>query len=175
MFKVVDGVIFCLYEGEILGVVGELGCGKFIFVCVIIGLVKVIDGYVVWLGKELLGMKFDEWCVVCSDIQMIFQDLLVLLNLCMIIGEIIVELLCIYYLKMLCQEVCECVKVMMLKVGLLFNLINCYLYECFGGQCQCIGIVCVFIFELKLIICDELVLVLDVLIQVQVVNLFQQL
>lgn len=48
--------------------VGESGCGKFIFVRVIIGLVKAIDGYVVWLGKELLGMKFDEWRVVRSDI-----------------------------------------------------------------------------------------------------------
>lgn len=39
ILKVVDGVNVCLYEGEILGVVGELGCGKLMFVCVIIGLV----------------------------------------------------------------------------------------------------------------------------------------
>lgn len=73
--------MLCLYEGEMFGVVGEFGCGKLMFVCVIIGLVKVIDGKVVWLGKDLLGMKVDEWCEVCSDIQMIFQDLLVLFNL----------------------------------------------------------------------------------------------
>lgn len=49
-------------------------------------------------------------------------------------------------------------------VGFNFEYYNCYLYEFFGGQCQCIGVVRVFAFKFKVIVVDELVFVLDVLI-----------
>ncbi|CRL45395.1 Oligopeptide transport ATP-binding protein OppF [Sodalis glossinidius str. 'morsitans'] len=173
--KAVDGVSLRLYEGETLGVVGESGCGKSTFARALIGLVKATSGRIAWLGKELQDMSTAQWRATRNDIQMIFQDPLASLNPRMTIGDIIAEPLHTYFPKMPRQEVKEKVRNMMMKVGLLPNLINRYPHEFSGGQCQRIGIARALILEPKLVICDEPVSALDVSIQAQVVNLLQQL
>ena len=173
--KALDGVTLRLYEGETLGVVGESGCGKSTLARALVGLVKATDGHVAWLGNNLLGMGAQHWHKVRNDIQMIFQDPLASLNPRMTIGEIIAEPLKTYHPKMSRQEVKDHVWDMMIKVGLLPNLINRYPHEFSGGQCQRIGIARALILEPKLVICDEPVSALDVSIQAQVVNLLQQL
>ncbi len=169
------GVSLRLYEGETLGVVGESGCGKSTLARAIIGLVKATEGRVSWLGRNLLGQSEEEWRKARSDIQMIFQDPLASLNPRMTIGDIIAEPLRTYHPELSRQDVKDRVKTMMMKVGLLPNLINRYPHEFSGGQCQRIGIARALILEPKLIICDEPVSALDVSIQAQVVNLLQQL
>ncbi|MBT0726332.1 murein tripeptide/oligopeptide ABC transporter ATP binding protein OppF [Rosenbergiella australiborealis] len=173
--KAVDGVSLRLYEGETLGVVGESGCGKSTLARAIIGLVKAKSGRVTWLGRDLLGQDEKAWREARSDIQMIFQDPLASLNPRMTVGDIIAEPLRTYYPKMTKQEISEKVRAMMMKVGLLPNLINRYPHEFSGGQCQRIGIARALILEPKLVICDEPVSALDVSIQAQVVNLLQKL
>ncbi len=173
--KAVDGVTIRLYEGETLGVVGESGCGKSTFARAIIGLVKVTSGRVAWLGQELQGLTDKEWRDKRSDIQMIFQDPLASLNPRMTIGEIIAEPLKAYHPELSSRERKEKVENIMMKVGLLPNLINRYPHEFSGGQCQRIGIARALILEPKLLICDEPVSALDVSIQAQVVNLLQKI
>ncbi|GAB1666798.1 murein tripeptide/oligopeptide ABC transporter ATP binding protein OppF [Mannheimia haemolytica] len=173
--KAVNHVSFQLYEGETLGVVGESGCGKSTLARAIIGLVESSGGNILWLGKELTQQSAKEWKTIRSDIQMIFQDPLASLNPRMTIGSIIAEPLKIYHPHLTAEEVKEKVRAMMMKVGLLPNLINRYPHEFSGGQCQRIGIARALIVEPKLIICDEPVSAFDVSIQAQVVNLLKSL
>lgn len=173
--KAVNNVSFDLYEGETLGVVGESGCGKSTLARAITGLVSSSGGSILWLGKDLTKQTAKEWKNVRSDIQMIFQDPLASLNPRMTIGSIIAEPLKIYQPHLTNEEVKEKVRAMMMKVGLLPNLINRYPHEFSGGQCQRIGIARALIVEPKLIICDEPVSALDVSIQAQVVNLLKSL
>ena len=158
--KAVKDVSFKLYAGETLGVVGESGCGKSTLARAIIGLRK---------------QSAKQWKETRKDIQMIFQDPLASLNPRMNIGEIIAEPLKIYQPHLSAAEVKEKVQAMMLKVGLLPNLINRYPHEFSGGQCQRIGIARALIIEPKMIICDEPVSALDVSIQDQVVNLLKSM
>ncbi|MDG6897089.1 oligopeptide ABC transporter ATP-binding protein OppF [Actinobacillus delphinicola] len=173
--KAVNDVSFKLYEGETLGIVGESGCGKSTLARAIIGLVKSTQGQILWLGEDLADKNARQWKPYRSQLQMIFQDPLASLDPRMTIGNIIAEPLKIYQPHLTANEVQEKVKAMMMKVGLLPNLINRYPHEFSGGQCQRIGIARALIVEPKLIICDEPVSALDVSIQAQVVNLLKSL
>lgn len=171
----VNQVSFNLHEGETLGVVGESGCGKSTLARAIIGLVESTGGQAVWLGRDLSKLNKAGWREVRSEIQMIFQDPLASLNPRMTIGDIIAEPLRTYHPTLSTTEVKDRVEKMMIKVGLLPNLINRYPHEFSGGQCQRIGIARALILEPKLVICDEPVSALDVSIQAQVVNLLKEL
>ena len=153
--KAVKDVSFKLYAGETLGVVGESGCGKSTLARAIIGLVEASEGEILWLGKNLRKQSAKQWKETRKDIQMIFQDPLASLNPRMNIGEIIAEPLKIYQPHLSAVEVKEKVQAMMLKVGLLPNLINRYPHEFSGGQCQRIGIARAFLHNAPIILLDE--------------------
>ena len=173
--KAVDGVSFDLKAGETLGVVGESGCGKSTLARAIIRMIPAEAGQVMWLGEDLLTLDKKEMRKHRKEVQMIFQDPLASLDPRMNIGEIIAEPLKTHFPKTTKAEVKQKVEEVMIKVGLLPNLVNRYPHEFSGGQCQRIGIARALILKPKLIICDEPVSALDVSIQAQVVNLLMEL
>lgn len=173
--KAVDGISFTLNAGETLGIVGESGCGKSTLARAIIGLVPANAGNVLWLGQDLVKASPRALRETRQDIQMIFQDPLASLNPRMTIGDIIAEPLRTFYPNMTKAERKAKVSTIMVRVGLLPNLINRYPHEFSGGQCQRIGIARALILKPKLIICDEPVSALDVSIQAQVINLLKEL
>jgi len=175
IIKAVDNVSFNLKEGETLGIVGETGCGKTSLARAIIKMIPITSGSILWNDENILSFNKSKMQKIRKEIQMIFQDPLASLNPRMNIGEIIAEPLRTHYPKITNNKIKNEVKEMMVKVGLLPNLINRYPHEFSGGQCQRIGIARALILKPKLIICDEPVSALDVSIQAQVINLLKSL
>ena len=175
ILKAVDGISFDLKAGETLGIVGESGCGKSTLARGIIRLIEAEAGNVIWLGQNLMDLDHNEMRSRRKEVQMIFQDPLASLDPRMNIGEIIAEPVKTHFPKTPKAEVKKMVEDVMVRVGLLPNLVNRYPHEFSGGQCQRIGIARALILKPKLIICDEPVSALDVSIQAQVVNLLKEL
>lgn len=172
----VDGVDFDIYQGEVLGVVGESGCGKSSLARSLVGLNKITSGSIVFLGAyDLATSNKRKWHELRSDIQFIFQDPIASLDPRMTVLEIIAEPLKVYKPHLTTKQVQEQVLEMMQLVGLANNQVNRYSTELSGGQCQRIGIARALILQPKLIICDESVSALDVSIKSQIINLLKSL
>ncbi|MBK1664432.1 oligopeptide ABC transporter ATP-binding protein OppF [Rhodospirillum rubrum] len=173
--KAVDGVSFDVAAGETLGIVGESGCGKSTLGRALLQLIPPTSGEVVWLGRDIAGLRSRAMRPLRRDLQIIFQDPLASLDPRMTIGDIIAEPLITHHPEMTAETLRQRVRAMMDEVGLLPQMLNRYPHEFSGGQCQRIGIARAMILEPKLIVCDEPVSALDVSIQAQIVNLLQDL
>ena len=173
--KAIDGISFNVREGEVLGVVGESGCGKSTMGMAVLNLLKPTDGRAVWMGEDLYTMPSGKLQKVRQNLQVIFQDPVASLDPRMTVGQIIAEPLITHQPELSKQEVHEQVHAVMQKVGLLPEMINRYPHEFSGGQAQRIGIARAIILRPKLIVCDEAVSALDVSIQAQIINLLKTL
>ncbi len=172
--KAVDGVSFDIYKGEVLGLVGESGCGKTTIGRSILGLTRPTSGSIVFEGKELMGMKKKELRKLRSDLQIVFQDPYSSLSPRMRIGQTIAEPMEIQKKgdkKTRRKKVEELLEI----VGLEKNFADRYPHEFSGGQRQRIGIARVLAADPKFIICDEPVSALDVSVRSQILNLLIKL
>lgn len=172
--RAVDDVSFTVKKGETLGLVGESGCGKSTTGNCIIRLLDPTEGEILFEGKDLSKMTGREIKPLRRDIQMIFQDPYSSLNPRMRVFQLIAEpFLANENLgkEELRERVCRLMEV----VGLPPEYIGRFPHEFSGGQRQRIGIARALAVNPKFIVCDEPVSALDVSIQAQVVNMFEEL
>jgi len=172
--RAVDGISFDVHRGEILGLVGESGCGKTTTGRTIIQLEKATSGEVEFEGVDLVSANRKELFNARRQIQMIFQDPYASLNPRMTVKEIIEEPMLIHKVGTP-KERTKTAQALLDKVGLNPSYINRYPHEFSGGQRQRIGIARALALQPDMIICDEPISALDVSIQAQIVNLLEDL
>ena len=170
--KAVDDVSFNIRPGETLGLVGESGCGKTTVGRSILRLYEPTGGVVKFDGetitpKNILSMR--------RKMQMVFQDPYSSLNPRMTVEDIIGEPLDVHKLYSTRKERREKVLQLMEYVGLNAEHATRYAHEFSGGQRQRIGIARALAVNPQFIVCDEPVSALDVSIQAQVINMFEDL
>ena len=170
--KAVDGVSFSIKPGETLGLVGESGCGKTTVGRALIRLYKPTDGDVFFDGKRV-----DEKSIgtLRKDMQMVFQDPYSSLNPRMTVEDIIGEPLDVHKLYTSRSDRREKILHLMELVGLNAEHATRYAHAFSGGQRQRIGIARALATNPRFIVCDEAVSALDVSIQAQVINMFEDL
>lgn len=170
----VDGVSFDLKPKEVLGLVGESGCGKSTTGRMILRLIEPTSGEIHFMGENLLEAKGKRLRHLRREIQIIFQDPYSSLNPRMSIGATLEEPLLIHKLGNRSERQ-ERVRTLLERVGLDPSFTHRFPHEFSGGQRQRIGIARALALNPKLIVADEPVSSLDVSIQAQVINLLEDI
>ena len=170
--KAVDDVSFFINKGETLGLVGESGCGKTTVGRTILRLYEPTGGKIFYRGENITHVNFSPYR---KKMQMVFQDPYASLDPRMTIGDIVGEPIDIHKLAKNSSDRKEKVFALLNKVGLNSEHANRYPHEFSGGQRQRIGIARALAVNPEFIVCDEPISALDVSIQAQVINMFEDL
>ena len=171
--KAVDDVSFVVHKGETLGLVGESGCGKTTVGRTLLHLYKPTAGEIWFDGKQIVTKK--DILEYRQKSAMVFQDPYSSLNPRMTVADIIAEPLDVHKMCANKKERQERILDLMAKVGLNSEHANRYAHEFSGGQRQRIGIARALSMNPEFVVCDEPVSALDVSIQAQVINMFDEL
>ncbi|MCO4744464.1 MAG: ATP-binding cassette domain-containing protein [Proteobacteria bacterium] len=173
--KAVDGLDLEVRRGEVVGLVGESGCGKSTTGRALLRLVPLTGGKVVFDGVDLGELKGEELRKMRRRVQIIFQDPYASLNPRMTVGDIIAEPLAAHGLVKDAKERQTRAQALMERCGLDPSFVRRYPHEFSGGQRQRIGIARALASDPDFIVCDEPISALDVSIQAQILNLLKEL
>jgi oligopeptide/dipeptide ABC transporter ATP-binding protein len=171
--KAVDKVNFQIGKGEVLGLVGESGCGKTTIGRLLLNLLPPTGGVVKFSGVDIFGLSKQEMRQMRRKMQIVFQDPYSSLNPRMTIGSILtfpMKVQGLYQGKELQRAL-----YLLGRVGLDDTAMNRYPHEFSGGQLQRVGIARALAVDPDFIVADEPVSALDISIQSQVLNLFKEL
>ena len=173
--KAVDGVSVAIRKGETLGVVGESGSGKTTLGLALLRLISS-DGPIVFLGKNIQGLRVKEIRPFRRDMQIVFQDPFGSLSPRMSVGDIVAEGLLVHQPDLTEDERTARVVKALRDVGLDDPQMRFrYPHEFSGGQRQRISIARAIVLEPNFVVLDEPTSALDMLLQVQMVDLLRDL
>lgn len=175
VIKAIDGVSLKVFPGEVLGLVGESGCGKTSLGRSILRLIEPTEGKICFRGIDLMKIQGQSLKKLRKDIQIIFQDPYSSLNPKMRIGIAITEAMTVHGIGRNQHERRKIAIELLEKTGLDNKLFYRYPHELSGGQRQRVCIARALSVRPQFIVCDESVSALDVSVQAQVLNLLNDL
>lgn len=176
--QALDDITFDIKKGETLGMVGESGCGKTTAGRTILRLHEPTSGRIIY-DDEVIFDKEKKIAVNMlpyrKRMQIVFQDPYASLDPRMTVGDIVGEPIDIHKLCKTKQERYDRIIDLLARVGLNSEHANRYPHEFSGGQRQRVGIARALAVDPEFIVCDEPISALDVSIQAQVINMFEDL
>ena len=176
--QAVDDVSFTIAKGETLGLVGESGCGKTTTGRSMLRLYEPTGGKFTYDGETIFDVEnkvYAEMLPYRKKMQIVFQDPYASLDPRMTVGDIVGEAIDVHKLAANKQERYDLIIEMLRRVGLNSEHANRYPHDFSGGQRQRVGIARALAVNPEFIVCDEPISALDVSIQAQVINMFEDL